>query len=50
MVLHRWVERLADAIALLGLVWLLPILILLVGLPIVAGIRVIAAAVRLFLD
>jgi hypothetical protein len=39
-----------EAIALLGAVWLLPILALLVGLPIVAVIRVIAAAFRLFLD
>jgi hypothetical protein len=47
MVLRRSLETLADAIALLGLVWLLPIVILLVGLPIVVVIRVIAAAVGL---
>jgi hypothetical protein len=50
MVRRRSVERLVDAIALLALVWLLPIVILLVVLPIVLVIRVIAAAVRLLLQ
>jgi hypothetical protein len=50
MVLRRSVETLADAIALLGLVWLLPIVILLIGLPIVVVVRLIAAAFRLFLE
>jgi hypothetical protein len=49
MVIRRPVETLADAIALLGLVWLLPIVMLLVGVPIVAVIRAIAAAIRLLL-
>jgi hypothetical protein len=43
MVLRLSVETLADAIALLRLVWLLPIIILLIGLPIVVMVRLLAA-------
>jgi hypothetical protein len=37
----------ADVVVLIGLVWLLPIVILLTGLPVVMLVRLIAAAVRL---
>ena len=46
-VIRHAVDTAADAVVLIGLVWLLPIVILLIGLPVVVLVRLIAAAIRL---
>lgn len=44
--LRRAVGLLGHLIAIIGLVWLLSIAILLIGLPVVAVVRLIAAAIK----
>jgi hypothetical protein len=44
--MRRAVGLLGHLIAMIGLVWLLSIAILLIGLPIVAIVRIVGAAIR----